>query len=114
MTNNVKNLKKPKMIIFDYGHTLVYEEKWDGVKAYKALFEHIVSNKNNFTAGQIDGFANDLFTEGRRLSPYTEIHEHIFFKLLCEYLQIEINLPLVKIEEIYFSDSSFMEKLHVV
>jgi len=44
-------LKIPKMIIFDYGHTLVYEDRWDGLKANKELYKYIISNKSH--AGRI-------------------------------------------------------------
>ena len=30
-------MKKPKMMIFDYGHTLCYEPPFDPLKGYKAL-----------------------------------------------------------------------------
>jgi len=100
-------LKIPKMIIFDYGHTLVYEDKWDGIKAQKALLEYCVYNKNNLTAEEIDKFAYNLFSEHRHLTHENiELHEHQFQKILNEYLQIEINLSPVEQEEIYWNNAS--------
>lgn len=101
------NLKKPRMIIFDYGHTLVYEDRWNGVKGQKALLEYCVSNKNNLTAEQIAEFADNLFgnaTIGRKNG--LEFHEHQFQKILYEYLQIEINLPPFEMEKIYWDNAS--------
>ena len=100
-------MKTPKMIIFDYGHTLVYEDKWDGIKAQNALLEHCVSNKNNITAEQIAEFANYLFGSadiGRKNG--LEFHEHQFQNLLNEYLGIEINLSPVEYEKIYWDNAS--------
>lgn len=31
----------PKMIIFDYGHTLCCEPGWDALRGERALFEYI-------------------------------------------------------------------------
>lgn len=31
----------PKMIIFDYGHTLLYEPGWDSIRGEKTLFEYL-------------------------------------------------------------------------
>ena len=107
MANIPQNLNTPQMIIFDYGHTLVYEDKWDGVKGEKALLEHAVSNKNNLTAEQIAEYEETLYRSaavGQKNG--LEFHRHHFQKLFYEYLQIEINLPPVKFEEIYWDNAS--------
>ncbi len=46
-------MKQPKMIIFDYGQTLVDEEIFDGVKGTEAVFEHAITNKYNLSAEQV-------------------------------------------------------------
>ena len=98
-------IPKPKMIIFDYGHTLVYEDKWDGLKGQKALLEYAVSNKNNLTAEEISDFADNLFGELKILSQNKiEFHEHQFLKSVNEYLQIEINLSPVEYEKILWDN----------
>ena len=112
MSCDIRNLKKPKMIIFDYGHTLVYEDKWDGIKGEKALLEYAVSNKNNLTAEQICEFADSLFLHtnaGRKNG--IEFHEHQFQRFLYEYLQIEINLPPVRLEEVFWDNASPMHAM---
>lgn len=35
-------MELPKMILFDYGQTLIAEEKFDGVKGTAAVLEHAV------------------------------------------------------------------------
>lgn len=54
-------MKKPEMILFDYGHTLVHEPKWDYMSGEKAVFEHITDNPYNITPKQINEFSIDLF-----------------------------------------------------
>lgn len=46
-------MKKPKMILFDYGQTLVSEAGFDGVKGTRAVLEFAVENKYNRTAEEI-------------------------------------------------------------
>jgi len=33
-------MNKPKMIIFDYGHTLLYEPDFDFVRGEKEVYKH--------------------------------------------------------------------------
>ena len=116
MINNIESRKIPQMIIFDFGHTLVYEDKWDGVKGEKALLEYAVSNKNNLTVEQICEFADNLFinTHAARKNGI-EFHEHNFLKLVYEYLQVEINLPLIKMEEVFWDNASSAHAMpHIV
>ena len=40
-------MKRPEMILFDYGHTLLYEPDWDPERGDRALFSHAVKNPNN-------------------------------------------------------------------
>ena len=100
--------EKPAMIMFDYGHTLVHEDKWDGVKGERAVLEYAISNKHNLTAEQIASFSVNLFNDFRsaRRECNIEIHEQQFQRLTYEYLQIEIDLPPQQIEEIFWDNAS--------
>ena len=42
-------MKKPKMIIFDYGDTLLCEPSIDFLRGTEVLFEYVKSNRNNLT-----------------------------------------------------------------
>ena len=41
----VNNMRLPKMVLFDYGQTLVAEEKFDGVKGTRAVLQYATKNK---------------------------------------------------------------------
>jgi len=99
---------KPAMIMFDYGHTLTYEDKWDSVKGERALLEYAISNKNNLSAEQIDAFAEDLYGKFRkaRRESGMEIGERQLQRLTYEFLQIKIDLSPERIEEIYWDNAS--------
>ena len=40
-------MKYPKMILFDYGHTLLYELGWDSVRGNAELLKYVTKNPNN-------------------------------------------------------------------
>ena len=102
------NLKIPKMIMFDYGHTLVYEDSWDGEKASSAVMEYAVYNKNNLSPAQVAAFSEMLFNETTRMARKygIEAHEHQYQNLIYEYLQIKIDLPPYKIEEVSWDNAA--------
>ena len=46
-------MKRPGMILFDYGHTLVWEKSYDAEKGFDALLAHAVKNPLRADAAQI-------------------------------------------------------------
>ncbi|HBA48889.1 MAG TPA: HAD family hydrolase, partial [Lachnospiraceae bacterium] len=53
-------MKMPKMVLFDYGQTLVSEQKFDGVKGTAAVLQHAVKNKYHLSAEQVQAKANEI------------------------------------------------------
>lgn len=45
-------MKYPKMIIFDYGHTLLYEPDWNADRDNAELLRYVVKNPSNCTLMQ--------------------------------------------------------------
>ena len=99
---------KPKMIIFDYGHTLVYEDTWDGVKGTAAVMEYAISNEDRLAPAQVAAFSEMLFNETTRMGRKYDIeaHEHHFQNLIYEYLRLKIDLPPLKIEEVFWDNAA--------
>ena len=56
-------MKKPEMIIFDYGHTLLYEPGFDVLRGERAAFSYIVENPRHLTAEQVSTAVQELFGE---------------------------------------------------
>lgn len=46
-------MKKPELILFDYGHTLVYEPEQDFLRGAEAVLAHAVTNPEGITALQL-------------------------------------------------------------
>ena len=47
-------MKRPEMVLFDYGHTLVHEISFDTKLGYAAVLEHAVKNPDNATPDDMD------------------------------------------------------------
>jgi len=93
----------PKMIIFDYGHTLLYEPGCDTLRGEKALFNYVKENKYNITAKQADDFSQDIFEQiGIARKHGLEIHERQFQRFLFEYLGLELSISLEKAEQVFW------------
>lgn len=97
-------MKKPKMIIFDYGHTLLCETGFDFLRGEESLFEYVKSNKNNLTPKQVCDFAQELFEKISVLRELgLELHEWQFQRFfLYEYLEIELSISLPEAEKIFW------------
>ena len=102
-----RHLKMPKMILFDYGHTLLCEPGFDTLRGEEALFKHIKTNRNNLTPAQVNDFSQALFERiGVVRSMGMELHEWQFQRLLYEYLEIELSISLPEAEKIFWDNTS--------
>jgi putative hydrolase of the HAD superfamily len=104
--------KKPKMILFDYGQTLLNEQSFDGVRGTQAVLDYCVENPDNITAKQIQGLANELNQEMGRFIPETshicqfEIHNHQFQKYLYECFNINPIVSPIQLETTFWNAAS--------
>lgn len=91
-------MKQPKMILFDYGQTLINEGTFDGVKGTKAVLAHATKNKYNLTAEQVQREADAMNQELGRFNPekrhlfQVEVSSDMFNRYLYESLGISIDL----------------------
>lgn len=106
-------MKQPKMIIFDYGQTLVDEEIFDGVKGTEAVLEHAITNKYNLSAEQVQEEAQKINTEIGRFNPNIhpkdadlEVHNRVFSKYLYESLGIKLDIDFDMIDRIFWDNAS--------
>lgn len=98
---------KPKMILFDYGDTLLSEPDWNPLRGQKALFKHIKSNKHNLTPHEVCNYSLKLFEQiGIARKHGFEIHNHAFQKLLYESLEIELTISYPEAEKIFWDHTT--------
>ena len=102
-----KLMRYPKMIIFDYGHTLLYEPGWDSVRGAAELLKYATKNPNSCTLEDVRNGAELIFgkhIERIRRIGY-DICGQIGNKVLYEYLGIEFSLTPLEMEIIFLTSA---------
>lgn len=101
-------MKAPKMILFDYGQTLVNERRFDGVAGTEAVLKFAVKNKYNRTAVEIQAVADAINNELGRFDPVrrhlfqVEVPNHMFTAYLYESQGIELSLSAKEIDKVFW------------
>lgn len=101
-------MKRPKMILFDYGQTLVNEERFDGVRGTEAVLQYCTGNKYHLTAEQIQQEANAINDELGRFDPakrhlfQVEAPNHMFTAYLYESLGIQLSLTSEQVDRVFW------------
>ena len=102
-------MKIPKMILFDYGQTLIAEQKFDGVKGTEAVLQYATRNKYHLSAEQVQAKANEINREFGRFDPekrhlfQIEIPNTMFTPYLYESQGIEIALSNSEIDTVFWN-----------
>ncbi|MEG1426673.1 MAG: HAD family hydrolase [Oscillospiraceae bacterium] len=100
-------MKFPKMIIFDYGHTLLYEEDFNPLQGEKAAFKYIKNNPNRVTPEESSALADGVYGEcGSARRDGFEIHNFQAMRYIYEYLGIEFSISFQELEKIIWENSS--------
>ncbi|MBD5459412.1 MAG: HAD family hydrolase [Lachnospiraceae bacterium] len=108
MCSEEKKIKYPKMILFDYGHTLLYEPGWDAVKGNAELLKYAVKNPDHCTLEDVRKGAELIFgkhIESVRKMGY-DISGQVGDKVLYEYLGIEFSLTPLEMETVFWNGAS--------
>lgn len=101
-------MQKPKMILFDYGHTLICEPGFDTTAGIRAVMKYAVSNPGHLSAEEIAVYSDKLFQKvcvNKARGQGVECHEFGFENLLYGLLGIEFSISPEKIEQV-FADSA--------
>lgn len=105
-------MKKPRMILFDFGQTLVNEKKFDGIAGTRAVLRYAVKNKYNHTAEDVQAAADAINHELGRFDPKTrhqfqiEVPNHMFTAFLYQSMGIELSLTPQEIDRTFWDASS--------
>lgn len=101
----------PKMIIFDYGQTLVDEKSFDVLKGTEAVLRHATNNPYNVSSEEVSALSNELFEETVRYKNLSilEVHTHLFQNYLYEYFGIQFTKSPKEIESIFENAASTAE-----
>lgn len=98
----------PKMILFDYGHTLLYEPGWDTMHGNIALLKYATKNSGNYTAAdvakQVERLLDAPLEEVRNLG--YDITGQAFQRTLYASLGIELSLSPLEMEIAFWDAAS--------
>ena len=108
------SVRKPKMILFDYGQTLIDEEEFgfNGLKGTAAVLQYAVRNKYNKSAEEVQAYADCLHQELGRFDPQSrhlfqvEVPNHMFTKYLYESLGIELSIGPEEIDRVFWDQAA--------
>ena len=92
-------MQAPKMILFDYGHTLCCERDTDYLRGERAVFQHVTENPRGVTPEEACALGTRLFQDAeasRRLG--YEVHEWPLLRLKYESLGLRFDVPLEALE----------------
>lgn len=98
-------MEYPQMILFDYGQTLVTEERFDGVRGTRALLQHAIENKYGKTAEEVQERADQLMRElliCRTAAPFAELHQYPFQNYLYASMGIRFSLTPHEMETFFW------------
>ncbi len=105
-------MKKPKMILFDYGQTLINEKEFDGVAGTGAVLRYATKNKYSYTAEDVQAAADAINRELGRFDPkrrhlfQIEVPNHMFTAFLYQSMGIELSLTPPEIDRVFWDAAS--------
>lgn len=101
-------MRKPEMILFDYGQTLIDERYFDGEKGTTAVMQYAVKNKYGKTPKQIQAEADKINEELGRFDPerrhlfQIEVSVYPFNAYLYEANGISLSISYGQAERIFW------------
>lgn len=105
-------MKRPEMIIFDYGHTLAYEPGFDLSRGHRELFRHVVKNPDNVTAERLKELGDEIFSIQRQAqSSGYEPHCHQGYRAMFGYFGLELDVDIAEAERIIWDNTSVGEEM---
>ena len=105
-------MRKPKMILFDYGQALINEKAFDGVAGTKAVLRYATKNKYSHTAEEVQAAADAINQELGRFDParrhlfQLEVPNHMFTAFLYQSMGIALSLTPPEIDQVFWDAAS--------
>ncbi len=98
--------KTPKMILFDYGGTILNEPDTDFLRSEQIIFSHVISNPHHHTAEELNNWENNRF---QSLQPVrdldAELTEMQLLKLKYELFGIGLDITYGEAEWLKWSEA---------
>ena len=97
-------MRKPQMLLFDYGHTLVYEPAFDYIAGCRAVLSCCISNPLSVTPETLAERSGERFRLYQKLSQDNDMDmmDMCAMRLVYESLRLEFCCSLVDLERVYW------------
>lgn len=102
---------KPKMVLFDYGGTIVIESKYDGISGYNAVLKYAVDT-HGVTAENIVKLSDELDNEIHRYPVnlerpmQTETSQIAFNRYLFDYFNLKFTISDIELNTIFWDNTN--------
>lgn len=109
MKAKVATVKRPEMILFDYGGTLVNEKKYDALAGTRAVMRHAIINKHGYTAEDVQRVADEINNEIGKGDPKklhlvnVEVPNHMYTAFLYRSMGIELSLDAQETDRVFWN-----------
>lgn len=112
MNGSVK-LTYPEMIIFDYGHTLLYEKDCNIERGVKELFRHISKNPRNISESDYVKAVDEVYGKAESVikSEQCVIPARTCDRVIAALYELEFDLTPLEQELIFWESSSRCETM---
>lgn len=106
--NDKTKLFYPELIIFDYGHTLLYDPDWDNDKGRMELFRHITKNPRKVTAEEFIKTFDMIYDRIMELEEKEgcDISFEAADRTAAELLNVEFDLTPLELQTVYWNTAS--------
>jgi putative hydrolase of the HAD superfamily len=100
-------MTKPEMILFDYGHTLIYEPGFNRLRGNEAILSHATRNPKGVTAEQLKNLYHEYIGNASEAagSLDLELRNLNKNKLVFDLLGLEFDLPPVELENLFWDNA---------
>lgn len=105
-------MRRPEMIVFDYGHTLYDEVKYNALKGSQAVLAIAKSNPEAITPEMLVDKSNEMnlnigrYKEEKVRDYLVEHHNIPFIRYLYEYFDITFDVPLTEVERVFWDHAA--------
>ena len=99
---------KPKMILVDYGQTLIVEPQFDWTAANLAILNHANHIPEGMSADEFCHCSNSLFEHvmGNRRESCREIEHEKFLRLLCDAYGLKLDISIAEADLLYWDSAT--------
>ena len=102
-------MKKPKMILFDYGGTLLCEPEWDMLRGEQAVFQHVIKNPHHYTPEYLCSWESAYFQSLQKIRDLdAELTEIQLMRLKYELHGIQLDISYEDAEFVFWSNTAPM------